>query len=166
MIHFDATTVAAVAFIIFVCGLVFGVKLPSIIGNSLDEQSNAIAKELDHAKQLRIQAEELRKSYEAQQKQAEEDATALIAQAETDAKELKKRAKAQLEADIAAKTKAANERIERAQTNAINEVRAHAANAAVEAAQKMIVAGSSGKDADKLFATSLKNIENSISKVQ
>ena len=152
MIHFDATTVAAVAFLIFVCGLIFGVKLPSVIGNSLDEQSNAIAKELDHAKQLRIQAEE--------------DAKALIAQAETDAKELKKRAKAQLEADIAAKTKAANDRIERAQANAINEVRAHAANAAIDAAQKMMVAGASGKDADKLFASSLKNIETSISKVQ
>ncbi|MBN8648572.1 MAG: hypothetical protein J0L55_11500 [Caulobacterales bacterium] len=166
MIHFDATTVAAVAFLIFVCGLIFGVKLPSVIGNSLDEQSNAIAKELDHAKQLRIQAEELRKSYEAQQKQAEEDAKALIAQAETDAKELKKRAKSQLEADIAAKTKAANDRIERAQANAINEVRSFAANAAIDAAQKMMIAGSSGKDADKLFASSLKNIETSISKVQ
>lgn len=163
--HFDATTVAAIAFLVFVAGLVFGAKLPSVIGNSLDEQAQNISKELEHAKQLRIQAEELRKSYEAQQQQAEIEAKEMISQAEADAKELKKRASAQLKADIESKTKAASERIARAETKAIEDVRNFAANSAIEAAQKMIIAGSSGKGSEKLFTDSLKEVSSAIAKV-
>jgi F-type H+-transporting ATPase subunit b len=160
---FDATLVAAIAFVIFVGALIY-LKIPAVIAKGLDEQSAAIAKELEQAKALRQQAEELRLSYQNQQAEAEANAKALIAQAEIDAKDLKERAQVQLEADIAAKAKAASERIARAELAAIDEVRTHAANAAVGMAQDMIAAGTSGKGAEKLFDASLKNVADTIAK--
>lgn len=162
MLHFDATLVAAIAFLVFV-GVILYLKVPSAIAKSLDEQSLAIAKELEQAKQLRIQAEELRKSYEAQQADAEALAKAMIEQAEEDAKALKKAAKDQLKADIEAKTKAAAERIARAEQNAIDEVRAFAADKAVEAAKVMFQSEASGKGGEKIFAQSLQKVSESLS---
>lgn len=161
MLHFDATLVAALAFLVFV-GVILYLKVPGAIAKSLDEQSLAIAKELEQAKQLRLQAEELRKSYEAQQADAEAQAKAMIEQAEADAKALKKAAKEQLNSDIEAKTKAAAERISRAEQNAIDEVRAFAAEKAIDAAQSMFQTEASGKGGEKIFAESLKKVTSSL----
>lgn len=163
-IHFDATLVAAVAFGIFI-GAIFALKVPNAIGKGLDDQAAAIRAELDKAKQLREEAEALRKSYETQQAQAEADAKAMIAQAETDAKEMKKQAKAQLEADIASKTKAAQDRIKRAELAAIEEVRDFAANKAIDAAGLILAKTASSKNGDKIFKQSLSKVSAALSKV-
>ncbi len=163
-IHFDATLVAAIAFGIFV-GAIFALKVPSAIGKSLDDQAAAIRLELDKAKQLREEAEALRKSYETKQAEAEAEAKAMIEQAETDAKEMKKRAKSQLEADIAAKTKAAQDRIKRAELAAIEEVREFAASKAIDAAGVLLAKTSASKDGDKIFKQSLSKVTEALSKV-
>ena len=163
MLHFDETLVAAIAFLVF-AGVILYLKVPATIAKSLDEQSLAIAKELEQAKQLRLQAEELRQSYEKQQADAVAQAKAMIEQAEEDAKALKKAAKEQLKADIAAKTKAASERIARAEINAIDEVRAFAAQRAIDVAANMFKIEASGKGGEKIFADSLKKVSSSLSK--
>lgn len=155
--HFDATLVAALAFIAFI-GILLYIGLPATITKALDEQSAAIAKELDQAKKLREQAEALRQSYEEQQKNAAADAKALIKQAKADAARLKANAATALEADIAAKAKAATQRIERAEQLAIAEVRAIATNQAIEMAQVMLSKSASGKGGDALIKASLSNI--------
>jgi len=162
MIEFDATSVAALAFIAFI-GLLIYIKLPQTIANGLDNQSAAIAKELDQARQLRIEAEKLRQSYVDQQSEAQAQAQAMIKQAEIDAKNLKEQAKIQLEAEIAAKSKAATDAIARAEQIAIAEVRAHTAEAAIGLAERMIIAGVTNKNTDAMFASSLKAIENKLS---
>lgn len=162
MLHFDATLVAALAFACFI-GLLIYLKVPSMIAKALDDQSLAIASELEKAKELRVQAESLRASYEQQQKEAEAIAAELIEQAEKDAKALKAKAKKQLEADILAKTKAAEDRIARAEQAAIAEVKAFAAEQAVEAAQKMIIASTAGKGADAILKNSISKITSNLS---
>lgn len=164
MIEFDATLVAALAFVAFI-GLLFFLKVPGSIGSGLDNQAKAIADELEKAKQLRVQAEELRKSYEVQTQAAKVEAEAMIAQAKDDAKRLKAQAKVQLKADIEAQTKAAGERISRAEQVAIMEVRQFAANAAVEMAERMIVSSTAGKGGEKLLADSMKAIEGKLTSV-
>ena len=161
MLEFDATLVAALAFVSFI-GLLLYLKLPATIAKGLDDQSAAIAKELDQARQLRIEAEQLRQSYVDQQNAAQAQAQALIDQAEADAKTLKAQAQVQLQADIASKTKAATEAISRAQQVAIAEVRAHTADAAVSIAERMITASADGKNSDALFTSSLKAIEQKL----
>ncbi|KAF0093080.1 MAG: F-type H+-transporting ATPase subunit b [Hyphomonadaceae bacterium] len=161
MLEFDATLVAALAFFAFI-GILLYLKLPSTIAKGLDEQSAAIAKELAQARQLRVEAEKLRQSYVDQQNHAQAQANALIAQAKADAKTLKAQAKIQLEADIAAKTKAATEAIKRAEQVAIAEVRAHTAETAIAIAERMIIAGADGKSADALLARSFKTIETKL----
>jgi F-type H+-transporting ATPase subunit b len=118
---------------------------------------------LDQARQLRIEAEKLRQSYVDQQSEAQAQAQAMIKQAEIDAKNLKEQAKIQLEAEIAAKSKAATDAIARAEQIAIAEVRAHTAEAAIGLAERMIIAGVTNKNTDAMFASSLKAIENKLS---
>ncbi len=161
-IHFDATLVAAVAFGIFV-GAIFALKVPNAIAQGLDDQAAAIRAELDKAKQLRADAEALRKSYEAKQAEAEADAKAMLEQAETDAKEMKKRAKAQLDADIASKTKAAQDRIKRAELAAIEEVREFAAAKAIDAAGAILAKTAASKDGERMFKQSLEKVSSALS---
>jgi F-type H+-transporting ATPase subunit b len=162
--HFDATLVAAIAFFVFI-GIMLYMKIPASVGAGLDAQSQAIAKELEEAKKLRLQAEELRASYEKQQSEAKAQAEEMIKQAAEDAKTLKAQAKKQLDADIAAKTQAASERIARAEQAAIDEVRAFAANAAVEIAEKMLIEDASKKGGAELLSSSIKNISKKLSEL-
>ena len=159
--HFDATLVAGLAFLTFI-GLLIFLGLPKMIATALDGQSKAIADELAAAKKLRVQAEELRQSYEAQSANAAAEAKELIKQAKLDAKNLKAQAAIALEADIATKTKNASARIERAEQLAIAEVRALAADQAIEQAKAMLSSSASGKGGEALLKASLANITSEL----
>lgn len=162
--HFDATLVAAVAFVVFVIVLI-ALKVPNALAGGLDKQAQEIADELAHAKELRKQAEELRASYEKQQAEAKAQAEAMIKQAAADAEILKTRAKEQLEADIAAKAKSASERIALAEQSAIDDVRAFASGKAIEIAETMLVDSASKKAGADLLSSSIKNISKKLSEL-
>jgi F-type H+-transporting ATPase subunit b len=113
-------------------------KVPSAIGKALDKKIAAIRDQLDEAKALRAEAEELKREYQAKAAAADSEAAAMIerakgeaeriiAKAEEDAKALVERRKAMAEAKIAAEERAA-----------IDELRATAARAATAAAARLI----------------------------
>lgn len=113
-------------------------KVPAAIGKALDKKIAAIRDQLDEAKALREEAEELKREYQAKAADADSEAAAMIerakgeaerivAKAEEDAKALVERRKATAEAKIAAEERAA-----------IDELRATAAKAATAAAAKLI----------------------------
>jgi F-type H+-transporting ATPase subunit b len=123
-------------------------KVPSAIGKALDKKIAAIRDQLDEAKALREEAEELKREYQAKAADADNEAAAMIerakgeaerivAKAEEDAKALVERRKAMAEAKIAAEERAA-----------IDELRATAARAATAAAAKLIAERNDAK-ADK-----------------
>ena len=141
--HFDATMVAAIAFGVFI-GILLWAKVPGTIMKALDDQSAAIAKELDEARRLRAEAEALRASYAAQEANAKAEAAALIAKAREDAERLRAEAKAAEEAAIA-------------------EVRAAASSAALDVAEKVLVATTKGKVAADLLTKSLGEVGNRLS---
>ena len=160
--HFDATMVAAIAFLVFI-GILLWAKVPGTIMKALDEQSAAIAKELDEARRLRAEAEALRASYAARETNARTEAAALIAKAREDAERLRAEAKATLEKTVAARAAAADARIARAEEAAIAEVRAAASTAALDVAEKVLVATTKGKVAADLLTKSLGEVGNRLS---
>ena len=133
----DATFIATAAFIVF-CGVLIELKIPAQITAMLDDRSAEIGKELAEAQRLKEQAAALLAEYEAKRKAAEAQAEEIVAQAKVQAEALAAETKKQLTEAMARAERGAAEKIARAEAQALADVRAAAADAAVQAAEKML----------------------------
>ena len=133
----DATFWAFVALIIFL-GIVFYFKVPGMISKSLDERADQIRNELDEARRLREEAQQLLAEYQRKRKEAEQDAADIVAAAKREADMLVDEAQKKTEEYVARRTALAEQKIAQAERDAVNEVRASAVDIAVEAARKLL----------------------------
>lgn len=143
----DPTFWVFVAFAIVV-GIALFVRVPALIAKQLDARSDAIRNELEEARRLREEAQELLASYQRKQREAEAEAEGIVAQAKKDAKALAATARTELAERIERRTAMAEARIAQAEAHAAAEVKALAADLAADAAAKLI--------ADKGAKTDLK----------
>lgn len=154
----DATFWALVALVIFF-GIVFYMKVPGMISKSLDERANRIRNELDEARRLREEAQQLLAEYQRKRKDAEQEAGDIVAAAKREADLLVAEAQKRTEEYVARRTALAEQKIGQAERDAVNEVRASAVDIAVEAARKLLGDNVDAKvDAD-LFKTSLQQVK-------
>lgn len=135
VIH-DPAFWVALAFIIAVLAL-FKPAGKMIVG-SLDKRSDRIRDELDEARRLREEAQELLASYERKQREAEKEAEGIVAHAKEEAERLARRAAADLEAQVARRRQQALDRIDQAGKDAEREVRAAAVDLALKATRKLL----------------------------
>jgi F-type H+-transporting ATPase subunit b len=105
---------------------------------ALDDRSRKIADELDQARRLREEAQELLAQYQRRQREAEEEAAGIVERARRDAQTLAAETRVKIADQIARRTRAAEEKIARAEAQAIAEVRGQAADLAVEIARVII----------------------------
>ncbi|HUV32027.1 MAG TPA: ATP F0F1 synthase subunit B [Devosiaceae bacterium] len=134
---FDAAFFALISLIIFL-GVLIYLKLPGRIVGMLDERTRKIAADLDEAKRLREEAQALLAEYERKRKSAEDEAAEIIEAAREDANRLTSEAAAALQDLVARRTRAVEEKIGQAESQAIAEVRARSADIAVEAARVVL----------------------------
>ena len=109
-----------------------------MIANGLDKRAQGIADELDRARALRDEAQELLARYQRRQREAEEEAEGLIAQAKVDAARIAAEARAKIEEQLERRARSAEEKIARAEAQAIAEMRGQTADIAIEAAREII----------------------------
>jgi len=146
----DPTFWVFVAFMIVV-GIALMVRVPALIAKQLDARSDAIRNELDEARRLREEAQELLASYQRKQREAEAESDGIIALAKKDAKALAANARAELAERLERRTALAESRIAQAEAHAAAEVKALAADLAADAAAKIIAErGSKATVADDL----------------
>ena len=127
----------AVSFFIFLAIIVY-YKVPGMLTGALDKRADAIAKELDEARRLREEAEELLASYQRRQAEAMQEADAIVAQAKVEAERLAEETKVAMEAQILRRQQLAEDKIHQAEAQAVLEVRGAAADIAVTAARSLI----------------------------
>lgn len=135
-----------IAFLVF-CGMLLWAKVPGMIGKSLDDRAEAIRKELDEARRLREEAQQLLADYQKKAREAETEAKAIVDQARLEAEALAKETRKTLAENLERRTRQAEEKIARAEAQAVGEVRAAAVDQAVLAAERVLktkVAGSTG----------------------
>jgi F-type H+-transporting ATPase subunit b len=132
-----ATEIAFVALILFF-GLLVYLKVPAMILAALDGRSQAIAKELHDARELREEAEKLLAQYQAKRAAADAEAKAIVESAKEQAAVVAEETRAAMMAAMARREKQAEDRIASAESKAAGEVRAAAVEAAVAAAEKLI----------------------------
>jgi len=146
----------AIAFVIFVAALAR--KLVAMVRAALDARSARIEGELDEARRLREEAQDLLASYQRRQREAVKEAEGILAQAREDAETIRTNAGAELQAALARRREQALDKIARAEAMAVQEVRAAAADLAFRATRRLIgEAMDAGRDA-KLVAETLDTI--------
>lgn len=154
----DSTFWALVGLVIFLALLAY-LKVPGMVGRSLDERAANIAKELDEARTLREEAQALLAEYHRKRKEAEKEASEIISAAQREASSLLSEAKAKSEDYIVRRNKLAEQKIAQAESDAVNQVRASAVDIAVAAASSLIANKMDTKTAGTMFKTSLDQVK-------
>ncbi|MBC8718012.1 MULTISPECIES: F0F1 ATP synthase subunit B [Brucella/Ochrobactrum group] len=157
----DSTFWALVALILFIALIVY-LKVPGMIGRSLDERAENIKKELEEARTLREEAQQLLAEYHRKRKEAEKEAGDIVAAAEREAKALLEDAKRATEEYVVRRNKLAEQKIATAETDAINAVRASAVDLAIAAAGKIVADKVDTKVAGTLFKDALGQVKTNL----
>jgi F-type H+-transporting ATPase subunit b len=146
----DAETWVAIAFVLFV-GVMVYFRVHAMMVKTLDDRSARIKAELDEARRLRDEAQALLAEYQRRQNEAEQEAAGIIAGAKAEAERMAVEAKAKAEDLLGRRTKMAETKIAQAEAQALADVRAAAADAAVAAAQQVLTQTVKGKVAHDLI---------------
>ena len=147
----------AIGFVLVILLLVWK-GVPKMIADMLDRRAAVIAAELAEAKRLRQEALAMLADYQRKAASAEAEAQSIVTEARADAARFAEESRANLNAQIARRAQAAQDKIAQAEAAAMNEIRGHAADAAVAAAQKLIAARMDEKRAGALIEGSIKDL--------
>lgn len=142
--------VVLISFLIFV-GILFYFKVPALVNGLLDKRAAMIKAELEEARALREEAQTLLASYERKQKEVQEQAERIIAQARDEATAVAAQAKEDLKKSIARRIASAEDQIASAEAAAIKEVRDRAVVIAIGAARDVIAKQMTAADAGKMI---------------
>ncbi len=153
-----ATLWATVGLLIFL-GIVIYLKAPALVAKSLDGRAESIRKELASAKQLRDEAQALLKEYQKKRKEAESEAAEIIASAQREADILGAEARQKSEDYLARRVAQSEQKIKRAESEAIKAVRSVAVDLAMGAAEALIIDKLDDKINTDLFNKSVNDVK-------
>lgn len=152
-----ATVWATVALFILIAIFVY-VKVPAMITGSLDKRAERIRNELDEARRLREEAQQLLAEYQRKRQEAEKEAVGIVAAAEREAKLMADEARQRSEDYVVRRTALAEQKISQAEQDAVNEVRSRAVDIAVEAAGRLLADKVDAKTDAGLFKAALDDV--------
>jgi F-type H+-transporting ATPase subunit b len=135
-----------IAFLCFM-GMLLYMKVPGLLTKALDDRAEQIRRELDEARRLREEAQQLLADYQKKARDAETEAKAIVDQARVEAEALATETRRTLVEGLERRTKQAEEKIARAEAQAVGEVRSAAVDSAIAAAERILkkkVAGATG----------------------
>ncbi len=152
----NTTVWVAISFMIFVA---LAVKLAGgkVLGE-LDKKIASIKAEIETAQRLKAEAQALLADYENRQRDAEKEAAALLASAKAQAKDIMARAERDLQEAIVRREQSLSDRIRRVEEGAVAEIRARAAELAVNATREIINRSLDEKAAVRLADDSMNTI--------
>ncbi len=133
-----------------------------MISKALDERANRIRNELEEARRLREEAQQLLAEFQQKRKEAEKDAADIVASAKREADMLLEDAHRKTEEYVVRRTAIAEQKIAQAEREAVNEVRASAVDIAVEAARKLLAEKVDAKTGAELFKSSLQEVKSKL----
>jgi F-type H+-transporting ATPase subunit b len=135
-----------VSFVAFFLVLLY-YKVPALIAKALDDRAATIRKELDEARRLREEAQNLLADYQKKHRNAGQEADAIVEQARREAQLYAQETRAALTETLERRTKQAEDKIARAEAQAVDDVRSAAVDMAIAAAERVLrekAAGAAG----------------------
>ena len=158
---YEPETWVAVAFVILM--IVFGyLGVHRTLLTALDHRAARIKAELDDARRLKDEATKLLGEYKARRASAEREAADIISSARAEAERIAAEAKTKMEDFVARRTKTAESKIALAEAQAVADVRAAAANAAVTAASTILSQSVKGSVADELVNKGIAEVRSKL----
>jgi F-type H+-transporting ATPase subunit b len=151
----------AVAFVILM-GVFAYFGIHRTVLTTLDHRSGRIKAELDDARRLKEEAARLLAEYQARGASAEREAQDIIASAKAEAERIAAEAKTKMEDFVARRTKTAESKIALAEAQAVADVRAAAADAAVNAASRILSQSVKGDVADDLLSKGIAEVREKL----
>ena len=133
-----------------------------MIAKSLDGRAARIAGELEEARRLREEAQQLLAEYQRKRKEAEKEAEDIVAAAKREADQLVAEAKKRTEDYVLRRTALAEQKIKQAERDAVNEVRSSAVDLAVAAAGKLLSGKVDSKTSNELFKASVADVRSKL----
>lgn len=153
----DPTTWVFIALLLFLLAM-FYVGVHKKIAGALDGRSDAIRAELDEARRLREEAQALLASYQRKQKEAEDQAESIVKQARSDAESMAVQARKDLAERLERRAVQAEAKIANAEAQAMSEVKAKAADLAMDTAETLLRTKLTAGDKSKLIQDGIKQM--------
>jgi F-type H+-transporting ATPase subunit b len=151
----------AVAFVLFIALLLYK-GVPGLIGKALDERAEGIRKNLDDARKMREDAQALLAEYQRKSAEAESEAQKIVEQARREGEALRSEAERKATEAVARRVKLAEEKIARAEMQAISEVRGAAVDAAVAVSERILESKASGEIGQRLIDQGIKDLKGKL----
>src|SRR3954467_832906 len=126
-------TWVAIAFVILM-GVFAWLGIHRTVLTALDHRAQRIKSELDDARRLKDEAAKLLADYQARRASAEREAQEIVTNARAEAERIAAEARTRMEDFVVRRTKTAESKIAMAEAQAVADVRAAAAEAAIAAA--------------------------------
>ncbi|MEM6624276.1 MAG: ATP F0F1 synthase subunit B [Pseudomonadota bacterium] len=136
-ILYNTSFMAAVSLFLFF-GILACFGVHKMIGKLLDDRAAKIRADLDEAKQLREDAQEIFAEFERKQKSVTTQAEEIVAHAKAEAEAAAERAKEEIAQSVERRLRAADEQIAMAEATAVKEVRDQAVTIAIAAAAEVL----------------------------
>ncbi|MEM7668122.1 MAG: ATP F0F1 synthase subunit B [Pseudomonadota bacterium] len=156
-IFYNSNFVVGLSFISFI-GLLAYLGVHKFLGTKLDERADGIRNELDEARRLREEAQEIFASFERKQKEVEVQAAEIVSHAEAEAKAAAKKAQEEIANSVERRLVRAQEQIEMAESDAVKEVKDKAVQIAVAAAADVLQKNLSAQKANSLIETAITEV--------
>ena len=150
-----------VAFLIFL-GMLWKANAHGMIAKALDDRADQIRKELDEARRLREEAQNLLADYQRKQRDAEAEAKSIIDNAKREAEAMAADTRKSLAEQLERRTKAAEDKIARAEAQAVSDVRAAAVDGALAAAQRVLAGKTPGALGASLIDQSISELKSKL----
>ncbi len=144
--HLEAEVFVAIGFALFLL-ILWKYRAPHMLVGALDKRIDKVKGELAEAQRLRSEAEELLASFEQKKAEAEAEAAAIVAAAKREAELIAVESRKRLEEWTARGDKQIADKIALAESQAIAEVRAAAADAATKITEAVLRAHPASGDA-------------------
>jgi F-type H+-transporting ATPase subunit b len=147
-----------IAFALFFA-ILFRYKVHVSAAKSLDARAHRIESELNEARTLRVEAENLLREYQAKRNAAEKEAAEILNAARQDAERQAREAQAKTEDFIRRRTAAAEARIAQAENQATADIRAAATEAAIRASEVLLRGHMSDQGGNAYLTQSLSDVK-------
>lgn len=158
---FDATTWTFIGLVIFLALLVY-LKVPGFVTKALDARADKIRNELEEARRLREEAQQMLAEYQRKRQDAEKEAEEIVTAAKNEAEQIAVEAKEKTEEYVARRTAMAEQKIAQAEADAVNDVRNASVDLAIEAAGKLLGDKMSAKNSGDLFKDALAQVKTNL----
>ena len=157
----DATFWVAISFFIFF-GILIYLKVPQKINNALTNQINEIKKELDEAKKLKVEAQNLLSDYENKIDKSKKEAQKIITSAKKDSEKLILEKTKQFHQLIENKKKNAEQKIVQMKEGALKDIKNISIKISIEAVEHIIKHSIDKNKLEKLYIQSLDQAKASL----